>query len=101
MSRKNARYSEPVAVPQEPVLPHVEIKRLTLNRYRVRLHLVAGHPLQHYRSRYSYETSRYLEGEFFGRERAQRKARAMLAKYMRQIGYRTEDVVRYVGREVK
>lgn len=103
MSR-NKRIETPVPVPQEPILPSVEVKRLGMVKYKVSLKLIPDQPFTHYGEAYEARHFQYhphwdvLNWEVLGRGRAERKAKRMLSKYMRQIGYRQEDVVRYVGK---
>lgn len=102
MSR-NKRIEPPVAVPAEPVLPSVEVKRKTFFKYVVSLKLIDGQTFTHSGADYSTDSvwrDTHVIWDKFGRNRSERFARRMLAKYMRQIGYRTEDAVRYVGKLV-
>ena len=91
------RTISPLTVPQKPVVPSVDIKRLSFLKYRVDLTLHPDHNFRHHFHTYpAYQGG--ISGEFYGAKRAERIAKRTLAKYMRQISYRTQEVKRYIGK---
>lgn len=91
--------------PAEPLVPSVEVKRIGLIRYRVKLKLVEGETFRDWFTKYTYSEGswgynglKFVRWIKWGEPRAEEFAKRKLEAYMRQISYRSGEAKRFVGK---